>query len=209
MFAVATDDTGYELTHPGSHGLPDDLSRGEARAAFRRVMETKESRIAELRRLLSNFDVSLASDDASIQALNDWFVANIKADPKRPGFLRPEWSSIAYDVGLFLGEVIIARHPNLHWELFTWGKTDVAFHRAVIMGMSTEDVKLRTYIDILDMTEGYAHFIVEAHGSVPKYGVVEVRGAKIDVDVSAERARASGVDRRRFVSWLERAAERA
>lgn len=206
---MATDFTGYELIHPIFDDSARDLSRTEARAVFRRFLETRESRIAALRQLLGNCGISLASDDVSIQALNDWFVDNIQPDPQRPGLLRPEWYSITYDMGLFLGEVMIARHPNLHWELFTWGKTDVAFHRAVIMGMSTEDVKLRTYIDILDMTEGYAHFIVEVHGSVPTYGVVEVRGAKIDVDVSAERARASGVDRRRFVSWLGRAAERA
>lgn len=206
---MVTNFTGYELFHTGFGGSTRDLSRTEARAAFRRFVETKESRIGALQRLLGNHGLPLANEDVSIQALNDWFVDNIEPDAQRPGLLRPEWYSITYDVGLFLGEVMIARHPNLHWELFTWGKTDVAYHRGVIMGMSTEDAKLRTYIDILDMTEGYAHFVVEVHGSVPTYGVMEVRGAKIDVDVSAQRARESGVDRQRFASWLERAAERA
>jgi hypothetical protein len=53
----------------------------------------------------------------------------------------PEWYSIAGDIGLFLGDLMIERHPILHWEFFTWGKSSIAYQQPVIMGFGTEDPK--------------------------------------------------------------------
>ena len=92
-----------------------------------------------LRRLLKANGEDLGVEDAAIQDLNDWFHANVEAGPHQPGSLLPAWYSVVHDVAVFLGEVMIGRHPNLRWEFFTWGKTDVAYQRHVIMGFSTED----------------------------------------------------------------------
>ncbi len=172
-------------------------------------MTTKDSRIEMLRRLLAANDVKLGTDDAAIQDLNDWFSSSVEADPGEAGQFLPIWNSVCHDVALFLGEVMIERHPNLRWEFFTWGGTDVAFQRHVIMGFSTEDPKLRTNIDIEDMVITYAYQLVARGGSIPDYGTVTVLGVSIDVDaiVAGHRGREIATDR--FLVWLRMAARRA
>jgi hypothetical protein len=39
----------------------------------------------------------------------------------------PEWYSVVHDVALFLGDLMIARCPELRWEFFTGGKKNVAY----------------------------------------------------------------------------------
>lgn len=200
---------GYEPYDPGAADPSRDLPRAEARQVFKRCMETKAARIEMLGRLLKANGVEFGTDDAAVQDLNDWFFASVEADPGQPGRLASEWYSVAHDVALFLGEVMIERHPNLHWEFFTWGKTNVAFQRHVIMGFSTEDPKFHTNIDIDRMVAGYAHQIIEARGSVPTYGTVEVRGVAIDVDAVAASHRSREIDTEAFWHWLRRTTERA
>lgn len=104
---------------------------------------------------------------------------------------------------------MIERHPNLRWELFTWGKTNVAFQRPVIMGFTTEDPKLHTNINIYRMVATYAHQIIEGRGSVPIYGTVEVRCTPIDVDAAVARHRGREIETDAFWRWLQIAAQRA
>jgi hypothetical protein len=200
---------GYDTYDPGAAEPPRDLPRAEARQVFKRCMATKSARIEMLNGLLQANGVKLGTDDAAIKDLNDWFFASVEDDPKQPGRLAPDWYSIAHDVALFVGEVMIERHPNLHWEFFTWGKTNVAFQRHVIMGFSTEDPKFHTNIDIDRFVAGYAHQIIEARGSIPTHGIVDVRGAAIDVDAIAASHRSREVHADAFLRWLQRAAERA
>jgi hypothetical protein len=200
---------GYEPYDPGAIEPPRDLPRAEARQVFIKYMATKSARIEMLGGLLKANGVELGTDDAAIQELNDWFFASVEADPQQPGRLAPDWYSVARDAALLLGEVMIERHPNLHWEFFTWGKTNVAFQRHVIMGFSTEDPKFHTNIDIDRMVAGYAHRIIEAGGSIPTHGTVEVRGVAIDVDAIAASHRSREVDANAFLRWLQGAAERA
>lgn len=85
-------------------------------------MHAKPARIEMLRQLLTANGVELNSTDAAVQDLNDWFYANVEPDPKNRGRLLPDWYSVVNDIALFLGEVMIERHPNLRWEFFTWGR---------------------------------------------------------------------------------------
>ena len=133
--------------------------------------------------------VEPGNSDSAVQDLNDWFFAHVGADPEQPGWLLPDWYSVVHDVALFLGDLMIERHPNLRWEFFAWGKTNVSFQRHVIMGFSTEDPKFRTNINIDPVVATYAHEIIEHGGSIPSYGTVVVRGTPIDVDAAAERHR--------------------
>ena len=102
------------------------LPRAEARQAFDRLMRAKPARIDMLRRLLKANAVRLDGTDAAIQDLNDWFYVNVEPDPRNPGRLLPDWYSVVNDIGLFLGDVLIERHPNLRWEVFTRGKKNVS-----------------------------------------------------------------------------------
>lgn len=206
---MSTDCDAYEPYDPGVADPPNALPRAEALHVFKRCMETKGARIEMLERLLKANGVDLGADDAAIQGLNDWFFASVEADPEQPGRLLPGWYSVAHDVALFLGEVMIGRHPNLHWEFFTWGKANVAFQRHVIMGFSTEDPKFHTNMNIDRMVATYAHQIIEARGSIPSHGTVDVRGAKVDVDAVAARHRTRELDMEAFWHWLQTSAQRA
>lgn len=104
---------------------------------------------------------------------------------------------------------MIERNPNLRWEFFTWGKSNVAFQRHVIMGLGTEDPKFHTNIDIDQMVTAYAHRIIAGRGSVPSYGTVEVRGTTVDIDAAAARHRDREVETDAFWRWLQRVAQRA
>ena len=121
---------GYEPYEPDVAGPPDTLPRVAARQAFKRCMETKSARLEMLSRLLKANGVEPGNSDAAVQDLNDWFFAHVEADPEQPGRLLPDWYSVVHDVALFLGDVMIERHPNLRWEFFTWGKTNVVLPAA-------------------------------------------------------------------------------
>ena len=207
--AVTIEWDGYEPYEPGVAGPPNTLPRAEARQAFKRCMETKPARLEMLSRLLKANSGELGNSDAAVQDLNDWFFAHVEADAEQPGQLLPDWYSVAHDVALFLGDVMIERHPNLRWEFFTWGKANVAFQRPVIMGFSTEDPKFHTNINIDRMVATYAHQIIESRGSVPSYGSVDVRGTAVDVDAAAARHRGREIETDAFWHWLQMAAQRA
>jgi len=206
---VTIERDGYEPYEPDVAGPPDTLPPAEARQAFKRCMATKLARLEMLSRLLKANGVEPGNSDAAVQDLNDWFYAHVEADPDQPGLLLPDWYSVVHDIALFLGDVMIERHPNLRWEFFTWGKTNVSFQRHVIMGFSTEDPKFRTNINIDCMVATYAHEIIEHGGSIPSYGTVLVRGTPIDVDAAAERHRRRELETDAFLRWLRMAARRA
>lgn len=206
---MSIDWNGYQLYHPGVHAPLDTLPRAAARQAFERLMQAKSARVEMLRQLLKANGVELNTSDAAIQDLNDWFYANVQPDPDDPGRLLPDWYSVVNDIALFLGEVMIERNPNLHWEFFTWGRKNVSYQRHVIMGFSTEDPKFRTNIDIERNLATYGHRIVAQRGSVSTYGRVKVRGAEIDVDAVTAQRRNSEIETDAFWQWLQNAARRA
>ncbi len=194
---------------PAVAGRPNELSRADARRVFDHCMETKPARLEVLAELLRRNGVEPGTTDTGIQALNDWFVANIKPDPDHPGFLHPLWYSVAHDVALFLGDVLIERHPTLRWEFFTWGKKSVAYQWHVIMGYSTVDPKFRVNTDLARIVTGYGHLIIMSRGSLREPEIVEVRGVKIDVDaIAADHHNLDG-QRDKFVKLLAVAARKA
>lgn len=126
----------YQQFDPSVFGPLRELPRREARSAFNKLMREKGVRINMLRDLLRRNGVELGSSDSSLQDLNDWFLAEVRADPKDPDSMRFPWYGVATDIGLHIGEVMIDRVPELRWEFFTGGKKDIAYQRAVIIGFS-------------------------------------------------------------------------
>jgi hypothetical protein len=206
---VTIDWSGYELHEPRFSVEVRDLPRTEARQIYRRFLETRAARILLLRRLLEANGLELGTDNASVQKLNDWVFESVEPNPDLPGELTVDWYSLVQDIGTFLGELLIERRPTLHWEFFTWGKTDVSYQMPVIMGIATENPKFRTNIDPVGMVETYAHRVVEQMGSIPTYGKVTVRGLEIDVDAISAQHRQLPIPPDVFVEWLERSERRA
>lgn len=186
---------------------PHSLSRAQALHRFEESLQLAPLRLDSLANLLELNGVDLEGSDAGIQRLNEWFLANVAPDRDVPGALSREWYSVAHDIALFLGNVMIERDENLRWALFVWGKSNVAFHRGVIVGLSSEDPKLRTNIDIDRMVTSYAHQTVQYRGSIPTWGTVIIRGVDVDVDEVASRHRDQPTSDS-FLQWLGIAARR-
>jgi hypothetical protein len=147
----------YEPYMPSTDGPLQDLPRREARAEYRRVMDSRFERIAQLRRLLLRNGVTMGSSDDEVQRVNDWFRSVVTLDPGW-GRMAKEWFPVCTDTGLWLGEVMIERWPWLHWEFFTWGKRNVSYQRPVIMGF-TRTQHPRINIDTQAQVVGYGERI--------------------------------------------------
>jgi hypothetical protein len=198
----------YEIYDPGVVAPLHALPRAEARRAFDRLMAAKPGRLDGLGGLLQVNGVALSGTDEGVQDLNDWFVANVEADPANPGRLVPAWYSIVNDVGLFLGEVIIERSPGLRWQFYTGAKKDVSSQRHVIMGFSRVS-NPKYNVDIDGAVARYAHRLVASRGSVATHGTQTVRGVEIDVDAAAARDRDRQVEPDAFWQWVKAAGSKA
>jgi len=198
----------YEIYNPGVSGPLNTLSRREARQAFDMLMRARPQRTEMLRCLLAANGLVLTNANTAIQDLNDWFRANVEADPDEPGRLIPGWYSVVNDIALFLGDVMIERCPGLHWEFYTWGSKNAAYQRHVIMGFSRVP-NPKYNIDIDAAVAAYGHRIVASRGSVPHHGHVRIRGVEIDIDAVATRPERLEIETDAFRSWLKLAEGRA
>jgi hypothetical protein len=176
---MSVDWADYVPFDPGVDRPLSEATRREARAAFQRLMASKEARIEEVRGLLARNGVTLGSDNAQLQSLNDWFRAEVKGD-LTSGRLLPLWYAVVNDVALFLGDVIIDRGPGLTWVMYDKGGRHLSYQRHVIVGFSrVPNPRYNVDIDLLLAT--YGHQVVDR----------------------------SGVDREAFVGWVESAVEKA
>lgn len=169
----------YELYDPGVWGPWRNLPRREARSAYNKLMKAKPGRIAMLKELLQASDVVLKPSDEGIQMLNDWYLANIEADPERPGSLSARWYSVTRDVALFLGDVVIARCPALRWQLYTGGKRAASYQQPVLTGFPgwpSFDINPGWLVS------SYGHRIIASRGSVAHEGTVMVRGIEVNLN---------------------------
>lgn len=110
------------------------LSRKEARISYKHFLRERSNRVDQLKALLAQNGLTLAFDDAQLQVANEWFDGNLERSQGNPRKLGNLWYSVIYDFSVFIGEMIISRHLDLHWECFVWGKQDISYHSPVIMG---------------------------------------------------------------------------
>ncbi|OHU47767.1 hypothetical protein BKG83_24435 [Mycobacteroides chelonae] len=112
----------YEIFKPAVYGLPEQLSRADARKNYDQWIAQKSQRIEQLHRLLELNGFQLDTSDEKIQQLNDWFIDHVEPNPKptpeMAGALDGLWYSVAFDIAAFLGDVMIERDPRLYWHLF-------------------------------------------------------------------------------------------
>ncbi|MEV8240735.1 hypothetical protein AB0O90_10895 [Microbacterium testaceum] len=97
-------------------------------------MQERRTRVAELRGLLERNAVSLGFNEEDLRDVNDWFVRHVERCERNPDRLENLWYSVIHDLSVFVGELIISRHPNLHWEFFAGRKVDISYQHPVIMG---------------------------------------------------------------------------
>jgi hypothetical protein len=133
----------YEITSPGFVDGPlHEADRESARLHFLGLMELKEERKQELAKLVRHSGgFELDGTDESIRRLSRWFCEHVEPDPDDPDRLVADWYSVARDIGLWLGDLLIERHPQLEWRMFIWGKRDPSYQRPVIMGFEVPEPK--------------------------------------------------------------------
>jgi hypothetical protein len=126
-------------------------------------MEQKPERKRQLQLLTAQNGLELGTDNESVQRLDDWFRASVEEDPDHPRSPLPDWFSVSIDIALFVGDIAIERNPGLYWEFFTWGKTNVAYQNAVVMGFGVPGVKYN--IDPEGRVASYAYRIVRGNAN--------------------------------------------
>lgn len=148
--------------------VSSEMPRREARAQFNRTMATRAERIATLAALLRGFGLGLSDSDDAVQKLNEWFVDVMTPLPDRSLPDRRS-ASVCEDVALFLGDVMISRHPELRWEFFIWGKKNIAYRCHVIMGFPHENPKLHANLDLPGIIHGYGVQVLEHRFGGPRF----------------------------------------
>jgi hypothetical protein len=170
---MAMDWADYEPYQPQTDGPPDELPRSAAKRRYDQLMAARFERIEALRRLLAANGITLDTTDEGIQRLNDWFRENVTGD-RETGRLDSMWYVVVRDISLFLGEVMIARWPTLHWEFFTHGKRDICYQRHVIAGYS-KPKNPHFYTDTDQPNAGYGSQIVTGQDVKPTQWVEGLR----------------------------------
>ncbi|CAA9478708.1 MAG: hypothetical protein AVDCRST_MAG53-623 [uncultured Solirubrobacteraceae bacterium] len=139
--------TGYELFDPGVDGPLARVSLEQARMHFDKLMAEREERKAQLAALLARDAITLGGDDASVSALDHWFRDRVAPRPGKPQLMAEEWYSVATDMGVHLGDLLVAEHPWLRWELFVGDKHHVNHHRPVLTGFRVKHEAYNVDID--------------------------------------------------------------
>jgi hypothetical protein len=122
---------------PGVDGPLDEASRAAARGYFERFMQERPARHEALRELLERNGETLEQGEG-LDVLNDWFCAHVEGD-RETQRLDSWWYVVVRDIGIWVGDELIRRAPQLEWRLFTAGKRNVSFQRPAVMGFSTPD----------------------------------------------------------------------
>ncbi len=144
----------YEVYVPPLWGLPSEMTRADARVAYNDKMAHRLERIEMLKTLARLNGLSMEEDPESVDQFGKWLVDEVQEDPEEPERLLPIWYSVVFDTGLYVGDLIIDRNPNLGWTLHKRGKKNVNHQKHVIMGYPTDS---RYSVDPDGYVAGLAH----------------------------------------------------
>lgn len=166
----------YRPDWPPFEGPLRLLNRREAKISYEHFLSERSNRVEQLEGLLTQNGLSLPADEASLQVANEWFDANVERSEKNAEKIGNLWYSVIYDFSVFIGEMIIARHPGLHWALFLWGKKDLSYQSPVIMGFDNL-ANSRVNMNLAAALVTHAHRVAHSLPEDPNYFVALVRGA--------------------------------
>ena len=123
------------------HEMPDgvipfiwrDVAQEAARAFYDRLMSSKEHRITQLYGLSQRNEVDLDAEDWIEQA-SELFYENLYPAEDKPHLIHPDWHSYTTDLGLLLGERLIAERPQLSWRFNNDGPASDAYRLRPVIG---------------------------------------------------------------------------
>ncbi|MGW8359758.1 hypothetical protein ACWGK1_04190 [Streptomyces wedmorensis] len=128
----------YRPFQPLEDGPVGDLSPAAALREYEHRMATKDERLTVLAGLVGANGLRLGASDEDLDALEDWYLAEVEPEAEGSTRPRPLWIAVAYDLGLHIGDTIIARAPGLSWTFYRSraGARDVSHQNPVIMGFT-------------------------------------------------------------------------
>lgn len=136
------------------------MSRKQAREDYNDLMAKRTERLTYLRDLLATNGVELNYSDESIQQVNDWLRENVEVSPYDPRRMGDTWYAVVLDLGLFLGEALLARVDHLRWALHIWGKAHFDYQRHVIAGFTNTPIKNYT-VNLDGIVSVHGHRIIQ------------------------------------------------
>jgi hypothetical protein len=99
--------------------------------------------------------------------------SSLKPDPDKPEQARGRWLSVCHDLSLYLADLIITRHPHLHWKLHMRGKRNLSYQRPVLVGFRN----------------AHSTYTVNLYFALTQYAGGLVRGEQEDRDFFVELLR--------------------
>lgn len=110
------------------------LTPARARETFAFLMDQKETRRAELLRLLRDNGFQTSTNEDLVDSV-DAILATYPSFIAGTETLAEKWTSVAIDAGLLAGDLMIEQHPHLRWQLSAYGRKTWGYGNAAIAGM--------------------------------------------------------------------------
>jgi hypothetical protein len=153
-----------------------ELSRNKAKENFDYFLQQRALRLQCLRSFLKKFEIDATTDDSGLAAVSRWFDLYggllLHFRPRDTSSLNafvsyaPPWTgehlgiNVVWDIGIYLGECIIARRRSAYWDLDT-GDPDpvsleaIGYQRPCVAGLywpTSADTLTRVFIDSQSMS---------------------------------------------------------
>jgi len=148
----------------------NDIQRKDARDKFKRFICEKGNRIAQLRIVFPDIELDMSRE--SLERLNISAYKLILEYAKthklinNDSFLR----SVASDIAIYIGEMVVSLDENLKWELHvTGGKKYIEYHNPSIRGFNVPN-KNFSFAVTGDILTQFSAYVVKASDDI-KYFV--------------------------------------
>jgi hypothetical protein len=125
----------YPVYSPPFHDAKDVLAKREIKANCQYFLEQKALRVEYLVKYLASFSVAIRLDRDGVKVLDDWLFRygghllpwnrrlNAEFVIQALHDYEPEWTgpyhglNLVNDIGIFVGDYIIASNPDVHWDV--------------------------------------------------------------------------------------------
>ncbi len=124
---------GYELVR--IEYSPTAQTKAIAKAASVPLLGSKPQRLRMFGDLLvqNGLPADLQSE-AVLRSVFDFFIQNVEASSSNTQVIGPEWESFAIDLGLVLGDHMIAKKPYLRWAFLDGDKRQLNAWQTGLIG---------------------------------------------------------------------------
>ena len=149
----------YEVFRPKLDKPCYLAARKEARAAYNWFIESIPERIKGLKDFVKECGYPVLEGRDFLPVLNDFYfgVCSEIAGHEKLG---PMELSLAMDINMYIGDLLVQKFDNLHWAFHTFGKSNIDYQSPVIMGFSK--VKYKKYSrEFFGVIAGYGIRILE------------------------------------------------